>query len=514
MNRRGFFAAAVCGVTALSGSATARAGGASRPNFVFLLADDLGYGDVNFGLPGIGAFQNPFIKTPRLARLAGESMVFTHHYASSPVCSPSRAGLLTGRTPSRMNIDLWINDLHDNDRMFLSGKEVTVAELLRQAGYATAVFGKWHLNGADWEEKSNWTGWTGSFPGQQGFDYGLVTKENPHLTRELKRNSQENPGDYFHLDGSPAGVLKGFSSAIIVDRAIDWLRDERDKSKPFFLYLPFDAVHEIISSPPEFTRMYVTGDANKDAYYANVSFLDAQVGRVVDALDEMGLGGNTLFFFSSDNGPTELRYTELADRSYGTSYPLFGQKRQLFEGGIRVPGLVRWKGQIRPQVSDFPNVTLDVLPTLSRLAGVRTPTDRAIDGISLASHLLENGRPKRKVPMYWHFEKQAKNWEMTGEGYDRRFDGKRPSEDPVPHVVIRRDQYVLCGFKQGKPYGMPDRYELYDVVADPEEKRDLSKLKPGISKRMIRELETMHAGVMRDRAIREKEIQSRIDQRF
>jgi arylsulfatase A len=260
--------------------------------------------------------------------------------------------------------------------------------------------------------------------------------------------------------------------------------------------------------------MYDTGDSNKDAYYANVSFLDAQVGRVVYALDDMGLAENTIVFFSSDNGPTELRYTELADRSYGTSYPLFGQKRQLFEGGIRVPGMVRWKGQIRPHVSDFPNVTLDVLPTFCQLAGVRTPTDRAIDGISLVSHLLKNERPKRKTPMYWHFEKQAKNWEITGGGYDRRFDGKRPSGDPVPHVVIRRDQYVLLGFKQGKPYGMPDRYELYDVVADPEEKTDLSKLKPAIYKNMVRELETMHASVMRDRATREREIQVRVDQRF
>jgi arylsulfatase A len=252
-------------------------------------------------------------------------VVFTHHYASAPVCSPSRAGLLTGRTPARSAIELWINEDRDDDKVFLSGKDITIAEVLRGGGYETAVFGKWHLNGADWNEQANWTGWTGSFPKQQGFDHALVTKGNPYETREMKRNSQQDPGDYFHIDGTPAGVLKGFSSSILIDTAIDWLRNKRDKSKPFFLYVRLDAVHEIISSPPEFAQMYNTGNPNKDAHHANVSFLDAQVGRLAAALDAMGLGENTLVFFSSDNGPGVLRCNTLTDRSYGTSYPLFGQ---------------------------------------------------------------------------------------------------------------------------------------------------------------------------------------------
>jgi arylsulfatase A len=218
-------------------------------------------------------------------------------------------------------------------------------------------------------------------------------------------------------------------------------------------------------------------------------------------------------FFSSDNGPDELNVNDLTARSYGTSYPLFGQKRQVFEGGIRVPGMVRWKGRIRPRVSDFPNFTLDLLPTVCELGGVKPPSQPSLDGISIASHLLANARPKRSAPMYWHFEKQAKNWELTGEGYDRRFDGKRPTQAPVPHVAIRRDQYALRGFKTANPYGVPERYELYDVVADPEEKRELSKVKPEVLKRMIGELEAMHHSVMADRSRREKEIQARMDQR-
>ena len=131
----------------------------TRPNIVILLADDLGYGDVNLELPGLKEFANPHIKTPHLASLAEESLVFRHHYAAAPVCSPSRAGLLTGRTPTRCNIDLYINDRRDNDRRFLAGEEITVAEIAKQAGYQTVVFGKWHLNGADWETAENWNGW-------------------------------------------------------------------------------------------------------------------------------------------------------------------------------------------------------------------------------------------------------------------------------------------------------------------------------------------------------------------
>ena len=287
---------------------------------------------------------------------------------------------------------------------------------------------------------------------------------------------------------------------------MEWLEKKRDKAKPFFLYLPFDAVHEIVSSPPEFARLYDTGNPDKDAYYANVTFLDAQIGRFVRALDGMGLGGKTVVLFSSDNGPDELNCNNLTQRSYGTSYPLFGQKRQVFEGGIRVPGMVRWKGHIEPGVSDYPNVTLDVLPTFCELAGVRPPADRPLDGISIAPHLLKNVRPQRTSPMYWHFEKQAKNWRMIGEGYDRRFDGTQPSDDPVPHVAIRRDQYALRRYQDG-------RYEMFDLVADPEEKRELSGVQPQVYKRMVRELETVHENVMRDRERRARDIAERVDQR-
>jgi arylsulfatase A len=482
-----------------------------RPNFIVLLADDLGYGDVNLQAPGVEAFRNPHIQTPHLAALAKQSLVMTDHYAASTVCSPSRAGLLTGRTPTRANIDLWINDLRDNDRMFLSGKEVTVAEQLRRAGYATAIFGKWHLNGADWEVPANWTGWTGSFPAQQGFTHGMVTKENPHAGRDLQLNSQETPGDYFSLEGKPAGPLPGFSSQIITDAAIEWMKQRKDE--PFFLYLPFDAVHEIITSPAPFSGMYQTGNPDKDKYYANVSFLDAQVGRLMAALDAQGLSENTVVLFTSDNGPDVWRCNELTARSYGTSYPLAGHKRQLFEGGIRVPGMVRWTGRIRPGVSRVPNSTIDLMPTLCDLAGVAPPAGVELDGVSLKPHWLGRKRVARRKPLYWHFEKQARQWATVGDGYNRRQDGQKAVKDPVPHVAIRRDDYALRGYKSGKPFALPERYELYDVVRDPGEKQELSRVKPEVFRRMVRDLEAMHSSVMQDRAKRAGEIEQRKDQR-
>ncbi len=472
----------------------------ARPNFIYILVDDLGYGDVNLNLPGTEAFRNPYLRTPNLARLARQSVVFTHHYAAAPVCSPSRAGLLTGRIPARANINLWIDDRKDNDRVFLDGDEVTIAEALKPAGYATAIIGKWHLNGADWEQRENWSGWTGSFPNQQGFDFALVSKENPHAARDLAMNTQRNPADFFSTHGAPMGTLPGWTSEILTDYAIQWLRNIQHQGKPFFLYLPYDAVHERVMNPDEYNRMYQTGNPDKDAYYANVTFLDAQIGRLLDALREMGMDENTVVFFSSDNGPEICRVYYGAYRSYGTSFPLYGQKRQLFEGGIRVPGMIRWNGRINPGVSAQPNSTLDALPTICELAGIEAPKDRALDGASLAGHLLANKPIRRTKPLYWQFDPLRTDWELVGKGYDRRFEGTKPKSDPkVPQVSIRAGDYVLRGLHAGKPFALPAEYELYDVAHDPLEKRELSKQQPALFGELLQQLKTLHREVHEDR---------------
>ncbi len=495
---------------------------ANKPNFVYILADDLGYGDVNLEIEKLGALNNPHLKTPNLARLAKGGVVMTHHYAAAPVCSPSRAGLLTGRTPTRCNIHLWISDVRDNDKVFLHGEEVTIAEVLKAADYATAIFGKWHLNGADWEDRKNWTGWTGSFPGQQGFDDGMVTKENPHESRALKTNTQDNPGDFFSIDGTPLGTMTGWTSQIITDAAIDWLRTQRDAEQPFFLYLPYDAVHIRVECPSEYQAMYNTGNPNKDIYYGNVTHLDAQIGRLLDTLRTMGLEENTVVFFSSDHGPEILNfakknggqsYSGTSSRNYGTSFPLHGQKRQLFEGSIRVPGIIRYPAGMKHRISHLPNSTLDVLPTVCELAGVPLPEGRALDGTSLAAYLLRDEPVRREKPLYWQFERQE-NWTVTGRDYNRRYNGMlRRHDTPLPQVVVRQGNHVLRGmlpfvsrseYAKTKRFRLPKDFVMYDVVNDPEEHNELSKKLPKKFDELLQQLKAMHLEVNLDRMATER----------
>ena len=488
------------------------------PNIIYILVDDFGYGDINLQLDTLDVFSNPHVKTPNLARLARQSLLFTHHYASAPVCSPSRAGLLTGRTPTRLNIMRWINDKVDNEKMLMSGKEITIAELLQDKGYETAVFGKWHLNGADWTIKENWTGWTGSFPHQQGFDYAMVTKENPHETTQMNINTQQDPGDFYldtdEVHGKPLGQIKGFSGQIITDSAIHWVQNKRDSQKPYFLYLPYDAVHEQVESPVAYNNMYHTGNAHKDRYYANITYLDAQIGRLLDFIYSIQEEENTIVFFSSDNGPETLESYWLAIRSYGSSAPLFGQKKHLFEGGIRVPGMVRWPGQITPGISDLPNSTLDVLPTLCDIVGIEPPQDRTLDGSSLLPHLLRQEDIQREKPLYWQTELDP-IWMVEGVGYDRRFNGNRPVDIPTPRVSIRQGEYVLRGFASDREaaFARPDIFQLYDVVHDRLETVELSKFEPEVFESMTQELLEMWSDVNAEREQTQAAIESKADLR-
>ena len=505
MNRRCFLHIAnkvVCGswLSGLTASA-ARGLDAHRqtlPNIIYILVDDLGYGDVNLELKQSGFFNNPHIQTPNLAKLARESLVFRHHYASSPVCSPSRAGLLTGRTPTRCNINQYINDKTENEKFFLHDREITIPELLKRKGYETAIFGKWHLNGADWEKREAWRGWTGSFPQQQGFDHGIVCKEDPHFTRRLNVNTQKHPGDYFTVKGEPVGAIKGYSSDILSDRAIDWLKRKRNASKPFFIYMSYDAVHIRVAAADRYEALYDTGDARKDAYYANITHVDAAIGRLLEGIKRLGLADGTIVFFSSDNGPDVLRCWDATYFCYGTSYPLRGQKYQLYEGGIRVPGMVRWPGKIRPGISDEPNATLDVLPTLCDLVNARLPEDRQIDGASLLDHLLSGKPVQREKPLYWQYE-YPREYETAGEGYERRLNGQKTlSQKLRPHVAIRRGHYVLLGYHE-KRFEWPVVFKLFNVVADPEQREDLSSREPQRFAAMKEECATMYRKVNRDR---------------
>ena len=368
------------------------------PNILLIVADDLGYGD-------LGSYGHHTLKTPALDRLAREGLRFTSYYAASPLCSPSRAAMLTGRTPFRTGIESWIPE---NADVQLGRPETTLATLLRSRGYQTFLSGKWHLNGGlDVRRHAQ--------PQDHGFDHWLAFHAFaiPH---------HRNPENFFR-DGRPLGRLEGYAAQIVVDEAITWLESRRPDA-PFFLYVALAEPHGTIASPESFTDLYsaftrgrpdpfANGGpipANLAArgpgeYYANVTHMDFQIGRLLDRLDRMGVREQTLVVFTSDNGPVTEDWRHWYEVNlYGSTGGLRGRKADLYEGGIRVPAIVRWPGHVAPgSETDTPAIGYDLLPTLAAAAGAAVPTDRPIDGEDLSAVL--RGDPfTRRRPLYWEFE--------------------------------------------------------------------------------------------------------------
>lgn len=414
---------------------------AKRPNIVIALCDDLGYGD-------LACYGHPHIKTPNLDALAGEGMRLTDCYAAAPVCSPARAGMLTGRTPYRCGIYDWIPD---GNAMHLRSTERTVPTLLRDSGYATCHVGKWHCNGQfNSSEQPQ--------PGDHGFDHWFSTQNNAHPTHLGPDN--------FVRNGKPVGKLKGHSSMLIAQEAIDWLTSTWNRSQPFCLFVWFHAPHEPIATSPEFMDMY---EGHEEAiYYGNVTQMDHAFGRLTKALDDMNLRDETFVLFTSDNGPETLNRYRGAHRSFGSPGPLRGMKLHLYEGGIRVPGIVRWPGKASPGATCREPVNgTDVLPTLCELAGVPAPQDRAIDGTSILP-LLSNKKLQRDVPLYWRYD--------------------RALSQPFTVAMRQGDWKILADTAM-------TRFELYNLRNDSGEQHDLAPNEPQRLERMKTVLAKLHAEV-------------------
>ena len=418
----------------------------ARPNFIIILADDLGYGD-------LGGFGHPKIKTPNLDRLAAQGVKLTNCYAGMPVCSPSRAALMTGRVPQREGISDWIPE---KSPVHLKREAVTIAGLLKGAGYATALSGKWHLSGAlDGSQPT---------PGDHGFDHWFATQNNALPTHENPRN--------FVRNGSPVGPLPGYSSTLIVNEAIDWL-GRRKSGQPYFLYVALHAPHEQLATADEFVKQYagVARNADEAQYFGNVAQLDDEVGRLLGALERSGQAKNTFIFFSSDNGPETLMRYAAANRSYGSAGENRGMKLHLYEGGIRVPGIIRYPGVVKPGgTSDEPVRNTDLLPTLCDLAGVKTPADRPLDGVSLRP-LLQGRLLNRAAPLYWQYDHA-----VTASSNNL----------PVPKVAVRAGDWKLLA------YAGLMRYELYNLKNDPGEQRDLSAGEPQRVQTMAEQMRQLH----------------------
>jgi len=339
-----------------------------RPNQIIVLLDDAGYGD--FSITG-----NPTTKTPSLERLSREGLRFSQFYTATAACTASRYSLLTGRNPTRSGLGQWV--IPPNYARYLHPKEITIADGLRERGYKTAIFGKWHLGTPN---KANGFS-TNAFPLAHGFDKycGLnASADYPDVTLYEGPSATPNfAGIYRIVDTNVRSneMLQSTFTHRFTDETIKFMQDNRDN--PFFIYLAYTLPHLPLYPNSEFA-----GKSLRGTYGDIIEEFDASLGRVLDALNQEDLSKNTLVVFTSDNGPWILWRKDKGERlNVGDSGPFRDGKGSGWEGGVRVPGIFWWPGTIAPGTAVMqPASTLDILPTIFHLAGEPLPKDRTIDG--------------------------------------------------------------------------------------------------------------------------------------
>jgi len=434
-------------------SLSARA--ADRPNVVIMLADDLGYKD-------IGCYGGP-VETPTLDALAAGGTRFSDFYSGCAVCSPSRATLMTGRHHIRTGVYSWISDA--NQKSHLLEREITVAEILKSAGYDTAHVGKWHLGlpGGKHDKPT---------PDKHGFDHWFATWNNAEP-------SHHNPSTFIR-NGEPVGPLEGYSCQLVVDEAIDWLGRREDKTKPFFLNVWFHEPHAPIAAPDEIVSLYGALDDKAAIYSGTIDNTDRAIKRLLAKLAELGAPEDTIIIFASDNG-------SYRDERTGD---LRGRKGENWDGGIRVPGIFSWPGRIGEGiVSDVPAGLVDVLPTLCGLLDLEKPDGVPLDGSDLSGLLTGAGDFTRHQPLFWHLQKSRPIVAMRDGDYSLTADpdyelstGNMFDESWIPQ--IRQGGYT--------------NFQLFDLKNDPNQTTDLAKDQPGRVEEMKKKLMEINESVMAD----------------
>lgn len=430
-----------------------------RPNFVVVLADDLGYGDLH-------CYGGQDLQTPRIDDFAAGGLKFTDCYAAHPNCSPSRAGLMTGRTPFRVGIYNWIPV---GSPMHVRRSEITIAALLRNSGYDTCHVGKWHLNG-------DLTSPQLPQPSDLGFNHWYATQNNA-------LPNHRNP-DNFVRNAVPVGPQEGYSAQLVAGEAQHWLEHQRDSSRPFFLFACFHEPHEPIASAKQFTDLYSGDDPSYAAHHGNISQLDAGFGTLLDTLDRLQLRDNTFIFFTSDNGPAITGM-----HPHGSAGPLRDKKGTLYEGGIRVPGIVQWPGKIQPgSVSSAAISGVDVLPTLCELAGIQPPTDRVLDGTSFVPAL--RGQPLvRKQPLYWQFNRSSGTPKVAIRSDNWKLLASLTTPDLKPSGDIAEGEMQLL-----KTAALKD-FQLYDLKQDVAESQDVANRHPEVMARLQAQMQDLFAEI-------------------
>ncbi|UCC98087.1 MAG: sulfatase-like hydrolase/transferase [Phycisphaerales bacterium] len=421
---------------------------ANKPNIILCMADDLGWGDTGFN-------GNSIIKTPNLDAMAKAGMRFTRFYCGAPVCSPTRGSCLTGRHPYRYGI-FSANAGH------MPKEEITLAETLKAQGYATGHFGKWHLGTLTTKEKdSNRGGPKGakhySPPWENGFDVCFSTEAKVPTWDPMKSgNTGEAYGTYYwRQDGTKETEnLEGDDSRVIMDRAVPFIREAAQAGEPFLAVVWFHTPHLPVVAGPEHQKMYSQYSEDEQHYYGCITAMDEQVGRLRRELRALGVADNTMVWFCSDNGPEGKDGKH--GRTRGSAGPFRGRKRSLFEGGVRVPGLLEWPARIKAgQVTDLPCSTSDYCPTIMDVLGFRLKGQpEPVDGVSLVP-LFEGTMSQRPVPIGFESGSQ---------------------------LSLTDNRYKIYSADKGK------RFMLFDLIEDPLETRDLAAEKPQILQSMKAEL--------------------------
>jgi len=427
---------------------------AEKQNVVFILADDLGWAD-------LGCYGSKYHKTPSLDRLAADGMKFTFGYSACPVCSPTRAAIMTGKYPPRTGITDWLPGRADRPDQKLKrpalvtdlpASEITLAAAFKQAGYVTGHIGKWHLGGK------------GASPTDRGFDVNIG---GDHTGTPLsyvapfvgKKDSRAMPG----LENAPAGEYLTDRYAAEAEKFLD-----ANKDKPFFLYLPHNAVHTPLRAKAEVIAKYKQGEPGRQGnpiYAAMLESLDDAVGRVIKKLDDLKLSDRTIVIFTSDNGG--LATTEGPNTPPTINAPLREGKGWLYEGGIRVPLIVKWPGVVKAGAATaVPACSIDFFPTLLDVCGVRS--DAKPDGESLVP--LLNGAKVDRGALYWHYPHYA-------------------NQGSKPGGAVRAGNYKLIEYFEN------GRRELFDVVKDVGEGRNLIEEKVDVAKELAKMLADWRAAV-------------------
>lgn len=455
----------------------------TQPNIVVLLCDDLGYGDLS-------SFGHPIIKTKNLDKLAATGIKLTNFYSTSPVCSPSRTGLLTGRSPNKAGIYDFIpspKKSEDNrDLVHLQAYEETIPAMLKSAGYATCLVGKWYCN-------SKFNSDEQPRPSDFGFDHWFATHNNASP-------SHKNP-DNFVRNGEEVGEIEGFSSQIVVTEAIKWLKN-KEKNKPFFLEVAFHEPHEPIASPEDLVQKYLPLSKNREQaeYFANVENVDIAVGRLVAYFEKNNMD-NTLIVFSSDNGPETFMRYERAKHSYGSPGALKGMKLWTNEAGFRVPAIINWIGKKTfTGTSDKVVSALDFLPTFAELSGAKLP-NRNLDGESFTA-LLNNGEFNRSKPLIWAFYDAINERRVVMRKGDWKIMAKIEADGKeLPHIHNLYDGNEAL-VKNAK---LTD-YVLFNLKNDINESEDLSLQKPEVFEEMKKEFQMQYKQLLTESYIWKREI--------